>query len=316
MHISVVSPIYKGEKMLDELVERITAAVRPITDDYEIILVNDQSPDRSWERIEVLCSADPHVKGIDLSRNFGQHYAITAGLSRASGEWVVVMDCDLQDRPEEIPNLYRKAQEGWDSVFAQRVERQDKFLKRLSSAAFHWVFDYLTGQKSDKTIANFGIYHRKVIDAVIAMGDSIRNVGVMIQWVGFRRTSIPVAHSGRAEGTSGYNFLKLMRLATDSMIGFSEKPLMLMLKFGFYIVLFSVLISIYFIVRYFMGGISVDGFTSLIVSSWLIGGMIIMMLGVVGLYVGKIFDRVKDRPIYIVAREINFDHHTEKEKEA
>lgn len=149
MQLSIVSPIYKGEKMLDELVRRITMSVTSITDEYEIILVNDQSPDDSWNVIKRICKEDKHVKGVNLSRNFGQHYAITAGLSKSSGEWVVVMDCDLQDRPEEIPNLYHKAMVGYDSVFAQRVERQDTFTKRLSSTIFYKVFSFLTDTKQD-----------------------------------------------------------------------------------------------------------------------------------------------------------------------
>lgn len=165
MDLSIISPIYKGEKMLDELVSRIMATVCTITEDYEIILVNDQSPDGSWPVIERICKTNNRVKGINLSRNFGQHYAITAGLSQAKGEWVVVMDCDLQDTPEEIKNLYTKAQEGYDSVFAQRVERKDKFLKRLSSIVFYKVFSFLTDSKQDETVANFGIYHRKVVNA-------------------------------------------------------------------------------------------------------------------------------------------------------
>ena len=133
-HISIVSPVYKGERMVVELVRRNVESVRSITSDYEIILVNDASPDNSWEEIVKQCAANPKVKGINLSRNFGQHYAITAGLHYAMGDWVVVMDCDLQDRPEEIPNLYRKAQEGYDIVYARRAIRKDNRLKKSTSA--------------------------------------------------------------------------------------------------------------------------------------------------------------------------------------
>ena len=210
MLLSIVSPIYKGEKMLDELVRRITVSVAPITDEYEIILVNDQSPDDSWNVIKRICKEDKHVKGVNLSRNFGQHYAITAGLSKSSGEWVVVMDCDLQDRPEEIPNLYHKAMEGFDSVFAQRVERQDTFMKRLSSTIFYKVFSFLTDSKQDKSVANFGIYHRKVVNAILAMGDSIRYFPIMAQWVGFRKYYLPVIHAEREIGKSSYNFKQVI----------------------------------------------------------------------------------------------------------
>lgn len=306
MEISIVSPIYKGEKMLDELVRRITAAVAPITNEYEIILVNDQSPDNSWEKIEENCVKDKHVKGINLSRNFGQHYAITAGLAHCSGNWVVVMDCDLQDRPEEIPNLYAKAQEGWDSVFAQRVDRQDAFFKKLSSAAYHALFTWLTGAKADKSVANFGIYHHKVIEAVLSMGDSIRSFNVMVRWVGFRKAYLPVQHADRMEGTSGYSFFKLLRMATDNMIAFSNKPLLMVLRFGFMVFGLAMCVALYYLLMYLFGGIGVSGFTTLVISLWLLGGIQIMIIGVVGLYIGRIFDRVKERPVYIIDKKINF----------
>lgn len=306
MELSIVSPIYRGEKMLDELVRRIIDSVKDITDDYEIVLVNDCSPDNSWEKIVQLCNENKKVKGVNLSRNFGQHYAITAGLSKTSGNWVVVMDCDLQDRPEEIPNLYAKAREGFDSVFAQRVERQDTFMKRLSSAAFYFVFSFLTDSKQDKSVANFGIYNRKVVNAILSMGDSIRYFPIMAQWVGFRKGYLPVQHAERQVGSSSYSFFKLMRLASDNMIGFSDKPLRLMLTFGFYVVIGSLLVALYYFVKWCLGLIVVDGFTTMVISLWLIAGILTMMLGITGLYIGKIFDRVKGRPVFIIGETVNF----------
>ena len=306
MELSIVSPIYRGEKMLDELVRRIIDSVKDITDDYEIVLVNDCSPDNSWEKIVQLCNENKKVKGVNLSRNFGQHYAITAGLSKTSGDWVVVMDCDLQDRPEEIPNLYAKTKEGFDSVFAQRVERQDTFMKRLSSAAFYFVFSFLTDSKQDKSVANFGIYNRKVVNAILSMGDSIRYFPIMAQWVGFRKGYLPVQHAERQVGSSSYSFFKLMRLASDNMIGFSDKPLRLMLTFGFYVVIGSLLVALYYFVKWCLGLIVVDGFTTMVISLWLIAGILTMMLGITGLYIGKIFDRVKGRPVFIIGETINF----------
>lgn len=307
MKLSIVSPIYKGEKMLDELVRRITESVTPMTDEYEIILVNDQSPDDSWNMIKGICSNDKHVKGVNLSRNFGQHYAITAGLSKSSGEWVVVMDCDLQDRPEEIPNLYNKAMEGYDSVFAQRAERQDTFYKRLSSTIFYKVFSFLTDSKQDKTVANFGIYHRKVVDAILAMGDSIRYFPIMAQWVGFRKYYLPVVHAEREIGKSSYSLFKLLKLASDNMIGFSDKPLRLMLSFGFYVVVISLLFAVFTFCKWMLGMIEVSGFTTMVISIWLAVGIITIMLGVTGIYVGKIYDRVKGRPIFIIDETYNME---------
>ena len=307
IHLSIVSPIYKGEKMMEELVNRVERAAETITPDYEIILVNDYSPDNSLAKLKEICAKDHHVKGVNLSRNFGQHYAITAGLSKAAGLWVVVMDCDLQDRPEEIPNLYAKAQEGYDSVFAQRVERQDSFMKRLSSTLFYAVFSFLTDSKQDKSVANFGIYNRKVVNAILSMGDSIRYFPIMAQWVGFNKFYLPVQHAERAEGTSSYSLFKLFRLASDNMIGFSDKPLRLMLRLGFYVVVISLCFALWNFIKWALGMIVVDGFTTMVISIWLAVGILTMMLGITGIYIGKIYDRVKGRPTFIIDETYNFE---------
>lgn len=303
--LTIISPIYNGEKMLDELIFRIEKSVETFTENYEIILVNDCSPDNSWYKVKEICAKDKKVKGLNLSRNFGQHYAITAGLAESIGEWIVVLDCDLQDRPEEIPNLYNKALEGYDTIFAQRVERKDKFSKRMSSALFNAVFAYLTDQTQDKTVGNFGIYNRKVINSVLSMGDSIRWFPIMVKWVGYNIGYIPIEHAERSEGKSSYSLRKLLSVASDNMIAFSNKPLRLMLQFGFGIVAISLLISIFYLIRYLSGGIAVDGFTTIVISMWLLGGIIIMLIGMTGIYIGKIFDKAKDRPMYIIRDKIN-----------
>lgn len=305
IHISIVSPVYRAENIVSELVKQVREAVQTITEDFEIILVNDASPDASWERIKDECQLDKRVKGINLSRNFGQHYAITAGLNYAKGEWVVVMDCDLQDRPDEIPNLYRKAQEGYDSVFAQRKVRSDGFLKTNLSRLFYKLFSYLTETKQDASVANFGIYHHKVIEALLSMKDQIRFFPTMVQWVGFRKYYLPVKHSERFEGKSSYNFKSLTRLALNSILAFSDKPLRLTVKLGFSIALISFVVMLIYFIMYFTGAIKVLGFTSLIISFWFLSGIIIFILGFVGLYIGKVFEKVKDRPDFIVKDEIN-----------
>ncbi len=303
--ISIVSPEYKGERMVSELVRRIKESVSTITDDFEIILVNDASPDDTWVEIEKECAADSRVKGIDLSRNFGQHYAITAGLHYAKGEWVVVMDCDLQDRPEEIPNLYRKAMEGWDIVFAQRKQRNDRFVKRMSSKIFYSVFSYLTETKQDPTVANFGIYNRMVIDSVLSMKDQIRYFPTMVQWVGYMKTYIPIKHDERGEGKSSYNFNGLFKLAIDTIISFSDKPLRIAVKLGFLMSFVAFVVGIVYLFRYYAGHVSVVGYSSLIISLWFIGGVLITLIGILGLYLGKAFEKIKGRPTFIVSKSIN-----------
>lgn len=306
-HISVVSPVYHGEKMVAELVRRNVESVSSITDDYEIILVNDASPDNSWEEIVKQCATNPRVKGINLSRNFGQHYAITAGLHYATGEWVVVMDCDLQDRPEEIPNLYRKAQEGYDIVYARRYKRKDAFLKRMSSALFHTIYNWLSGLHSDKTIANFGIYKYNVIEEFNKMPERARSFPSLIRCLGFRNTSIDVVHAERAEGKSSYNLYKSLKLSFDVIISNSNKPLRLAVGLGFGMAVFSFLLAIYNLIAKWIGIIRVPGFTTTIFSIWFVGGLLLFVMGVLGLYIGKIFDQVKGRQLFIVRDKINFD---------
>lgn len=304
-HISVVSPVYKAETIIEELVKQIKISLKHITDDYEIILVNDCSPDNSWEKIAQESEKDPRVKGIHLSRNFGQHYAITAGLDYAEGDWIVVMDCDLQDRPDEIPNLYNKAIDGWDIVFARRVRRQDKLTKRISSGLYYRVYNYLSNLNFDGSIANFGIYHSKVVEEYRKMKEGSRSFPSLVQYLGFKSSAIDVRHSDRYDGESSYTYLKLFKLASDVILSNSNKPLKMIVNLGLLISFFSFLIAIYKVISYFIGFIKVPGYTTVIFSIWFIGGLILATLGIVGLYIGKIFDEVKGRPLYIVSEIIN-----------
>lgn len=305
MHISIVSPVYRGEKMVAELVRRNVESVRAITDDYEIILVNDASPDNSWEEIVKQCELNPNVKGINLSRNFGQHFAITAGLNYAKGDWVVVMDCDLQDRPEEIPNLYKKAQEGFDIVYARRADRKDGFMKRMSSKLYHGVFNWLSGLKSDSAIANFGIYKQSVIDEFNKMPERARSFPSLVQYLGFKDTAIDVEHASRAEGRSSYNLHKLLKLSFDVIVSNSNKPLRLAVGLGFGMAAVSFLLAVYNVIARWVGIIRVPGYTTTLFSIWFVGGLILFVMGVLGLYLGKIFDQVKGRQLFVVRDKIN-----------
>ncbi len=305
VHISVVSPVYRAEKIVPLLVSEIKKHVTSITESFEIILVEDGSPDNSWEAIEKECKLDSHVKGIKLSRNFGQHYAITAGLDHAKGEWVVVMDCDLQDKPEEIVELYNKAKEGHKIVLARREVRNDTFRKKISSKIFYKTLSFLTGVKQDPTVANFGIYHQDVIAAINQMREPFRNFAAIVKWVGFSAIMINVKHGRRLEGFSSYNFKKLMKLAIDTILAYSNKPLYYIIGIGFSISLVSFIASIITVIKYFNGTITVLGYTSLILSIWVIGGLLMMFVGMVGLYIGKIFEGIKNRPIYIITETQN-----------
>jgi dolichol-phosphate mannosyltransferase len=300
MHISVVSPVYRAENIVAELVRRLVVELSKITNDFEIILVEDCGPDNSWLKVLEETKNDKRVKGIKLSRNFGQHHAITAGLDASSGDWIIVMDCDLQDRPEEVPHLYNEAQKGFDIVFARRAERQDRFIKTFTSKMFYKVFSYLSGIEQDGTIANFGIYSRKVINSINSMRESMRAFSPMARWVGFKKTAINVTHAERFEGNTSYNWNKLINLALDIAIAYSDKPLKLAIKLGFSISLFSLLYAIYNVFAYMTGIITVNGYASIIVSIWFLSGLIIFILGIVGLYIGKTFEGMKQRPLYLI----------------
>lgn len=300
---SVVVPVYKGELFLDTLYERLKTTLENITNKFEIILVNDSSPDGSWNIIKRIVDKDPRVIGIDLSRNFGQHYAITAGLDKSRGNWVVVMDCDLQDKPEEIIKLYKKAKEGFDIVLGRRVERKDNFIKRVSSKLFYKTFSYLTDTKQDESVANFGIYSRETINAIISMRENLRFFPIMVKWVGYKSTSIDIEHGARELGRSSYTFRNLLKLSLNTMLSYSDKPLKITVKIGFFISLFSFVYALVIIVRALLGIKGIEGWPSLIVSIWLIGGLLLFVLGIIGLYISRIFDETKKRPIYLV-REI------------
>ncbi len=302
--ISVVVPVYRGAECLSELHDRLTTALRAtVGDAYEIMLVEDCGPDDSWSRIKQLAVEDPRVRGQRLSRNFGQHNAITAGLAAVRGNWIVVMDCDLQDRPEEIPRLYAKAKEGFDCVLARRRRRRDRWSKRLSSVAFYRVFNYLTDLHYDGTVANFSIVSRSIVREMLSFREQVRFYGAFLTWMGFRKAYVDVDHGDRFAGESSYTFIKLIRMALPIILSYSNKPLHLCIVAGLAISMLAFAAGLYVTLRALLLGIPVAGWASLIVSIYFSTGIILAALGVLGLYVDRIFVEVKNRPLYIVAEQ-------------
>lgn len=306
-HLSVVIPVYKAENCLDELYLRLKVALESISLNFEIVLVEDCGGDNSWRVIERLAAVDQRVRGIQFSRNFGQHYGITAGLDHCHGDWVVVMDCDLQDRPEEIPRLYAKAQEGYDIVLARRGARCDPPLKRMTSWLFYKIFSYLADIEYDGDSGNFRIMSRKVVANFRRMGEQLRFFGGLVQWMGFPTSSIEVEHAKRFEGKSTYTFAKLWKLAAETIIAYSDKPLRLAVRLGFLMAFFSFCYGAYILGHAFYYDSLVPGWNSLIVSLYFIGGIIIAILGIIGIYLGKTFDESKKRPLYIVSKTTFYD---------
>ena len=299
-HISVVTPVYRAEGCLEELYRRLVTTLSGITQDFEIVMVEDCGGDRSWEIIQALARKDARVKGIQFSRNFGQHYGITAGLDYCDGDWVVVMDCDLQDRPEEIPRLYARAREGYEVVIARRGKRNDPLLKRLLSWMFYRLFSWLADTEYDSQAGNFRIVSRKVVESFRRMREQLRFFGGLMNWMGFPAAAIDVQHAERHEGHSTYTLGKLWRLAAETIIAYSDKPLRLSIRLGFVISLLAFGYGLYILVRAVVYGSAITGWASLIVSIYFMGGIIIAILGMLGIYLGKAYDESKKRPLYIV----------------
>lgn len=305
-HMSVVVPIFREEGNVLELVRRLTESLSCITDSFEIVLVEDAGGDRSWDRILEAAERDPRVKGLRFSRNFGQHYAITAGLEMVSGDWVVVMDGDLQDRPEVIPELYAKAQEGYDIVFVERQSRPEGKLYMWMQTSFYRLLRYLAGTDYDPRHGNFSIVSRKVVDGFKALNENLRFYGGIVWWLGYRRASIPAQHGERFAGRSVYTVGKRINLAISIIVAHSDRPLQFSIGIGLTMAVLAFIYGLYIVLRAIFGDIAIEGWASLIVSIYFVGGLILFVLGIMGLYIGKLYHEAKRRPLYIVAESIGF----------
>ena len=304
-HLSVVIPVYNESSLIEELIRRVAINVKKITEDFEIIVVDDGSIDQTWEFIENEAQKENRLKGVKFSRNFGHHYAITAGLHISTGDWVVVMDGDLQDRPEVIPDLFNKAQEGYDVVFVSRQNRKENIFYRLSQRIFYILLRMLSGVNFDSKQANFSIISRKVVNAFKDFPETARFYGSTIHWLGFNRTTIFAEHGQRHSGKPSYTLKKRFKLAGDIIISFSERPLRASIYLGIVISLISILFAFWLIISNYYWGYSVIGWSSLMVSIFFLGGVILTILGIMGVYLGRIFQEVKNRPLFVISNRIN-----------
>lgn len=303
--ISIVIPTYNAEECIDELILRLRSVLFNF-DEYEIIFVEDCGSDRSWEIIKKYSENDPRIKGIKFSRNFGQHYGITAGLDKSSGLHVVVMDCDLQDRPEDIPLLYAMAKSGKDVVIAKRGKRSHHKLKIFLSNVFYSTFRYLSGMTYESEAGNFRILSRSAVNNFCEMRENLRFFGALVGWMGYEPVYVQVKHDERYAGISSYNLKKLISLAISAIIGYSDKPLTLSIKLGFFMSITSIFAALYVLYISIIDGVAVPGWASIIISLYFIGGTIVSILGILGVYIGKIFDEVKRRPLYIIEQVTGF----------
>jgi glycosyltransferase involved in cell wall biosynthesis len=298
--LSVVIPVFGCSRQLDELYERLRAAIDPLTADFELVFVDDASRDGAWPRLVTLAETDPRVRVFGLSRNFGQDAAITAGLAKARGRWVVVMDCDLQEPPEAIPELYARAQEGFEVVRTERSARGHSRVRRLASGVYRRV---LLEDTAHPEYSNMSLLSRRAVDAFNLMQDRDREYHLMLDWLGFDSAVVPIAFAQR-DGDSSYTLRKLVHVALDGMFFRTTVLLRLVVFLGFLVAAVGGALALYNIAYYFAAG-QPTGYTSLIVLVVLFSGLIIVSVGVVGLYVGRIFEQVKSRPLFVVARQID-----------
>ncbi len=306
--MSVVIPVYRAERILPELHRRLRSVLDEFQRPYEIVLVDDRSPDDSWAVMRQMASQQPSLTSVRLSRNFGQHYALTAGLDLAHGEWTVIMDCDLQDQPEEIPRLLERAKQGYDIVLARRIGKPDGRLRSFGSALFYRLFNLLSGYDIDPTVGTFRIMRRRVVEAYQGMRESARLFGGMIQWLGFNVTCLEVSRAARYEGGTSYTLRNRFRLALDGIVSFSNRPLYASISLGFAMASAAGLYGAFLIVRYLLRPYSgVPGWLSTFTALVFIGGLILMNLGVIGVYVGRIYSQTKGRPLYVIDEIVRLD---------
>jgi glycosyltransferase involved in cell wall biosynthesis len=300
LELSVVVPAYGCRDCLPQLHERLTKQLQAITSDYEIVLVDDRSPDGSWSVLKAMATSDPHVKAIRLSRNFGQHNAITAGLAASQGEWTVVMDCDLQDPPEEIPALYDAARHGdFDLVLARRATRSHSWMRLLLARVYFKLLNTFMGTNIDGTYGTFSILSRKVVNAYLALGDRDRHYLFVLQWVGFERGSIEFEHAARAGGRSTYTLGRLIRHALSGVFFQTSNVLFYIVYLGFFLAAGGMLLALYLLYLVAVAH-PPPGYTSVMVVMIIVSGFIIVSTGVTGLYIGRVFEQVKGRPLYLV----------------
>jgi polyisoprenyl-phosphate glycosyltransferase len=303
--IAVVVPVYMGKAMLHELCDRLVATLEQITDQFSIILVDDSSPDNSWPVILEIGRKDPRIQGLLLSRNFGQHYAITAGLDHARARWYIVMDCDLQDAPEDIPLLYAQVRQGFDIVVGTRRKEGHGLVKRQTSRLFYLTFNFLAGIDLDWGIGNYRIFSDRVAVGFRQMREQMRFFPASLSYMGFNVGTVVLPHHPRQEGRSSYTPYKLIALAANTILAHSQMPLKIVAGFGLCLSLLAMALAGLVAARAAIWGVSVTGWASLIVAIFAIGGVQIFITGIVGIYVGKSFEEAKKRPLYFIKDDLN-----------
>ena len=301
VELSVVVPFYNSEHTIDGLYDRLTKVLMGLGFTYEIIFIEDCGIDNSWSKLSSLALKDSRVRSHKLSRNYGQHASITAGLSLSRGKWTIVMDCDLQDPPEYIRELYEKAQSGFDIVLAKRTQRNHSVFRKASAAIYAWLLRRFGQAEYTGNYGSFSILSRNVVDAYLKFTDLNRQYLLILFWLGFERGSIDYEQEERVGSPSSYSLKSLLSHAIQGIFFQTTTLLQWIIALGFTVSASGSILALCAIYGYFCHG-SVEGWTSLVVIVLIMGGAILTCLGIVGLYIGQIFEQVKNRPLYVISK--------------
>ena len=305
---SVVVPAYNEEEVIPECARRLTAVMGSTGEQYEIIFVNDGSRDGTYRALCEICARDKSVRCVNLSRNFGHMAAITAGMDFARGDAVMVMDADLQDPPETFIQMIEMWKQGYEVVYGKRTERRgETFFKKLSAKVYYRFLRSVTDVDLPVDTGEFRLIDRKVCDAMAKMREKNRYIRGLVSWVGFRQTEVPYVREERFAGKTKYPFSKMVRFAMDGITSFSYKPLKLAASLGFAMSALSFLYLIVVFIQKFFTDTTITGWTSIVAVILCSQGIVLMVLGLMGEYIGRVYEEIKDRPIYIVNGIINGD---------
>lgn len=301
--LGIVIPVYRCSNCLEELHQRLKKVLSRIARDHEIIFVDDGDVDGTWDVLREIALSDRKVKAYRLSRNFGQHAAITAGLSKSSARFVVVMDCDLQDPPEFIPRLFEKAKEGFDIVLTRRMQKKHSPVRNLMSYLYFRLMSFFNNEAIDGRVGSFSLVSRKVVQAYLRMRDKDRHYLFILRWLGFNTALLEYEHAERFQGKSSYRLQALITHAFNGLFFQTTILLRWIIYLGLGLSALGAMSACYILFNYFTRSVP-PGWTSLAVLFLLVGGFIIVSTGVTGLYIGKIFEQVKQRPLYVFDQQV------------
>ena len=314
MKLSIVVPCYNEEFILPKFYEAIKATMSPLNITYEVVFINDGSRDGTQKTLEKFAEQDELIRFVSFSKNFGKESAMLAGLSYATGDYVLLMDADLQHPPSLIPVMLERAQEGYDQVIAKRNRKGEKLTRSLLTKTYYKFINSLIDVQLENGIGDFRLLSRQAVDAILSLKEYNRFSKGLFSWIGFNETVIEYDNIIREEGDSKWSFASLLNYGIDGVISFNNKPLRIAIYLGLAVTILDILYVLFMLVQITLRGIDVPGYFTTIAAILLVGGLQLFFMGIIGEYIGRIYYEVKRRPHYIVAKTANFEKEKQREK--